>query len=298
MRVFLEISHTSCDSEIMKSGFDFDVLCPSWDAKCRPKPQNARVVSGPDGEYDCAIVCSRVGFDLFKARETPIIWKSFVDFGKWPRPPRVVYDRISAWTTLCRESASRFSMGGDPNACVIEPGIDTNLFSGYIGSSNSVITTGHLIPNRTEKGPDVLRRVARDVKISCIGTGNDALTESGIQVIPHAPSPEALVDTLKFQRAYFNPCGVVCCAALEAMSIGMPVVTMRPGNLSDFMVSRKNCFIADTEAEAVGRLEFLLENRDVAQKVGYNARASIVKRMSSRRCASRWKRLVESVSRR
>lgn len=293
MRVFLELTHTSCDVAIMNSGFDFDVFhTGEWDSRGRPQPKNSRLVRALSGVYDAAIVGTDRGLSLIPAG-TPVIWKCFLDFGQWPRPEEKILNRLSAWTAICTEAVSGWGMAGHNKAHVMEHGIDTRMLNGYSGGIARAMTVGNLVPRRPEKGPVVLQETAKQVPIDIFGVGNEKL--SGVSLFDHAVNFEALAELYRSYRVYFNPAGGVCCALLEAMSTGMPVVTMRPGNFCDLMHHRDNCFIADSPDEAADFIKLCLSDKELSTSIGLRARASVVQRFDIDGCGRNWKRLIEQV---
>lgn len=293
MRVFIELTHTSCDVAIMNCGLDFDVFYTGdWDSRGRPQPKNARLVRAPDGNYDAAIVGTDRGLSMIPM-STPVIWKCFLDFGQWPRPELKVLHRLSAWTAVCAEAVSGWGMAGHPKSHVMEHGIDMRALGGYSGEVARAMTVGNLVPQRPEKGPLILQETAKKVAIDIFGVGNEKL--SGVKLFDHAASFEELARVYRSYRVYFNPAGGVCCAMLEAMATGMPVVTMRPGNFCDLMHHRDNCFIADSTDEAADFINLCIENKELATAIGLRARASVEQRFDIDACGRNWKKLIETV---
>ena len=293
MKVFYELTHTACDCAIMRNHHSYDVMYPTWDESGRPKPKNVRLVGAPEGQYDLAVVGFERGFGLMRNLHVPIIWKSMVDFGSWPPPRPDIMDRVSAWVALCEEGIVRYGLTGHPKASYIVPGIDSDVFGGYVGGEARVLSIGNLLPARPEKGPDLLARVAAKAPVDTVGIQNEGLPN--VRVLPVASSLENLASIYRKYRVYFNPCGVVCCALLEAMATGMAVVTMRPHNFIPMMEHRENCFIADTEEEAVGHIELLLKNGGIARDVGKRARETVQYQFHPALVGDRWGRLMERV---
>jgi len=290
MRVFYELTHTACDREIMRCGHEFDVLHPTWDESGRPKPSNVRLVKGPEARYDIAIVGFERGLRMCPPG-VPMIWKSMVDFGNWPAPSDGIMSRLAAWVALCQEGVDRFGLRNHKKALYIEPGIDSDVFFGWEGRIERVLTVGNLLAVRQEKGPQCLSQVAAKIPLSSVGVKNEGIPN--VTPLPPAKSMEDLAAIYRSFRAYFNPCGVVCCALLEAMATGLPVVTMKPGNFISLMKHRENCLIAESIEEAVGFLQLLFKDPEVGKALGKNARESVKARFHPSRIADRWGKLME-----
>lgn len=290
MRVFYELTHTSCDREIMRSGYEFDALHPTWDEVDRPKPKNVRLVDGPSGRYDAAVVGTERGLSLVPAG-VPVIWKCLTDYGQWPKPSHLL-PRFAAWVAPCKETVLRWNMEGDPKAVVIEHGIDVDIFKGYRGEQDRVLSVGNKIPVRPEKGPEALREMNLAIPVELYGFGNEGFPgATGI----YAPMLD-LAEKYRAYRVYFNPCSVVVCAVLEAMATGMPVITMGAGNFTDMMRDGVNCFIAESVNDARTRVEECLSNPGLASEVGARGRESVRYRFHPAIAAHRWGRLIENVA--
>lgn len=290
MRIFYELTHTMCDREIMRSpDVRWDVYHPGgWPDGDRPAPEGARLVDAPDGTYDAAVL----GTERFigKLGATPIAFVCRTDFGRWRRPAALI-EKVAAWVAPCKETVERWGMDGDPKAVVIEHGIDVEVFHGYQGTSKDVITVGNKIPERPEKGPDILREVSKRVPVKLYGFGNEGF--------PHAQPYLGLTKLAECYRSsavYFNPSHVTVCAVIEAMATGMPVVTLPVGNYMEMMKDRENCFIVRTVEAAVSRINLLLGNHRLGKDVGARARASVEHRFHPAICAWRWRNLLKKIS--
>lgn len=291
MRVFYELTHTMCDREIMRSpDVRWDIYHPGgWPDGDRPIPEGGRIVDAPEGEYDAAVL----GTDRFvgKLGATKIAFVCRTDFGKWKRPARLI-DQVDAWVAPCQETVERWGMSGDPKAVVIEHGIDVEVFCGYQGTSKNVITVGNKIPERPEKGPDVLREVSKRVPVKLYGFGNEGFPHS----YPYLGLTK-LAEVYRSSSVYFNPSRVTVCAVLEAMATGMPVVTMAPvGNYVEMMRDRDNCFVVHSVEAAVSRIELLLRNQGLRMDFGARARATVEHRFHPAICAWRWRALLRKIS--
>jgi glycosyltransferase involved in cell wall biosynthesis len=287
MKIYYELTHTGCDREIMRSGFDFDVLHPEWNEEDRPQPKNSRLIQAAEGPYDVSVVGTPHGLRL-APKGVPLIWKSFTDFGKWPKPN---LEKIAAWVAPCAETVARWDLEGDPKAVVIEHGIDMDVFKGYSGKKKRVMTVANKIGERPEKGPDVLNAVNKLVDVDLYGFGNkDFVGNKGFRGF------RLIADMYRAYRVYFNPSTVTVCAVLEAMATGMPVVTYPPGNFVSMMKDRENCFIVSTPQEAANAIELCLRNKGLSRDIGQKGRESVMHRFHPGICAHRWRKLIENVA--
>jgi hypothetical protein len=292
MRVFYELTHTSCDVEIMKSGFDFVVYHAAadgsthWDESGRPKPKNAFM--SPTIVKDCDVAVVGTENLLRKLPEgTPFIWKCLSDFGKH-KFPKVALDRVKYFVFPCNETVARWGMEYDPRSQVIEHGIDANVFKDYRGETKRALTVVNLLHKRPERGPEVQYEVENHIPLDTMGFANNDVAND----IGHSASMEHLAGTYRQYRLYFNPCTVVVCAVLEAMATGMPVVTMKPGNFKDLMKDGENCLIADSPQKAVYLIKKLFKDDHLCRRLGANARHSVYDRFNPAKTSEQWKDLI------
>lgn len=293
MRVFYELTHTPCDREVMRSpDISWDIYHPGgWDHGDRPFPENARLVSRPEGKYDAAVAGTEKFLDLVP-EGVPIAFSCRIDFGSWPKNTRLL-SRVSAWVAINQETVVYWKMLDEPKATVIEQGIDSEVFKGYTGDVQEVITAGNLLPSRPEKAPEKIIEVSKRIPVYVYGYKNDGLPNTR-GFLPM----QRLAEAYRRSAVYFNPSGITCCSVLEAMATGMPVVTMGPvKSFIDLMRHNENCIIASDVDDAVWWIDFLLRNRSERMRIGAAARKSVEHRFHPAICAWKWKALLRRISR-
>lgn len=290
LRVLFELSHTGVDREIIRgTGFDVDAI-GGWGNYDRPKPQNMRLVSEPEGPYDVAVVESRRVADMLPPG-LPFVLKCHNDVGGLLQQD--LFERAAAWVTLCRETIVRWGVN-HPKAHFIEHGIDTSVFKSYRGGAGVILSVGNAMPVRPEKGPHVLAEVAQHVNVSLLGDLNDDM--EGVSLQPYCRTMDELADKYASCEAYLNPSDIVGSATLEAMATGCPIVTMTPTTFTDLLQHGRNCLIAHTVPHAIGSIQHVLQNRELALRLGAQARADVVERLQVARCGGRWGKLLLDVS--
>lgn len=290
MRILFELTHTSVDYEIFRSGHEYATVYHYWDESERPKPPNLTLVSNGDGQYDILVVGTEHGLRTLDRPGRAIIWKCLTDFGQH-RLPEIVLQKASAIVFPCKETVWRWGLRNDPRSLVIEHAVDPEVFRGHLGDGPDVLSVGNMIPSRPEKGPDVLRTVNDAIPVHLLGFGNEEYPRA----IGHSTGQKHLADLYRQYKVYFNPCHVTVCAVLEAMATGMPVVTMRPHNFTDLMVDGRNCLVADTPQEAVAQIKKLLGATELRRQIGDAARDSVKDRLNPSVAHHKWGALYESL---
>lgn len=286
MNIFYEAMHTGHDREVLLTpGCDFTVVA-NWPHHERPLPP-CRIAKEPEeaGPYDLAVL----GTDRFLRMKCPKLYRYHINFGHEPFP-RHILEQIDFAVFTNWESAERCGMGDDPRSKVIEHAIDCDLFSGWHGEGpGEVLFVGNNIPRRKEKGPDILWAVDAEIQVDLYGYANEGYRHS----IGAASHVEELVEVLRRYKIYFNSSCEAGVSTLEAMAVGMPVVTMEPGNFKSFMQDGKNCLVARTVLEAAKRIRELLETPSLRAQLGGSGRCAVLGRFEAEGRRKEWKYLFD-----
>jgi glycosyltransferase involved in cell wall biosynthesis len=174
---------------------------------------------------------------------------------------------------------------------VIEMGVDESPFLPHIGDTRKVITVGHSIGKRWDKGHCQYVTTHFFIpSLALIGPGNEGMP-GAMGTVQH----KELMEIYSHSRIYFNPGPIIGLSVAEAMMAGLPVVTFRPINLKDLVVDGINGFVTDTVDGAVMRINKLLADQDLAFRMGCAAKASARRVFSSNRFIDRWNMLFMRV---
>jgi glycosyltransferase involved in cell wall biosynthesis len=84
-------------------------------------------------------------------------------------------------------------------------------------------------------------------------------------------------------------------AVIEAMTIGMPVVALATTELPTVIENGVNGFISCNISELVKRMDDLIEDRDLARRIGENARRTAHQRFNLERFARDWNHAFANV---
>lgn len=293
MKILTHNIHSGYDFELAKTGHEFfsDSGSKPWDPAVRPAPANWHFIDSLEMmEFDCILISHDWAmFEKFKAVKAPMIFNIIADCSEGIFPPEIE-ERCKSVAFLAREVAERWTMKDPAKKVVIEMGVDESPFLGHLGDTRGVLTVGHRIGQRWDKGHCPYVTVHCFIPLTLVGPGNEGLP-GAIGTVPH----EKLMDLYSHSRVYFNPGPIIGISVAEAMMAGLPVVAFRPINLKDLIVDGINGYIVDTVDGAVMRINKLLDDPELAMRMGKAARKSAQEVFSTKRFVDRWNGLFTSV---
>jgi hypothetical protein len=293
LKILYQVCHTSADREIIRTGHDFYVWAKKgtqagWDKQMRPQPENI-TFEIPAIKFDLMVTASLEMIREHGGSDIPVIFRSIMDFGT-PRVPKEAVDASDVVLFAFKESAIRHAMDTHPKARVIEPGMDTEFFSGWRGDGKPVLSVAHAA-SRPFKGGYMLAQIHGKVPVSLCGVWN----EKHPSFDGWAKNWDELLERYRSARVYFNPCSSFTLSAMEAMAVGMPLVTMPTSNFLDVLQDGANCLIAWNQDHAIEQIDRLLKDRKLSERIGAAARATIQHRTAAPLCQDRWNRLFQEV---
>lgn len=173
---------------------------------------------------------------------------------------------------------------------VVRPGINLEDYGGYTGEDAVALSVGNLFVERDHMlGFRYIQEILQDVPGTLVGENPN---------VPEAQKAESW-DTLK---AYFRKCRVYVNATveefedgynlgmLEAMATGMPVVCTV--NITSPIVEGENGYISNDTQYLRERVLALLEDADLAKKMGDRARETVSDVFSVGAFVENWQEIV------
>jgi glycosyltransferase involved in cell wall biosynthesis len=166
-------------------------------------------------------------------------------------------------------------------------GIDRLIRALPTGAALRVAGSGGHDPRPPERDyPDLLRRLAQDRDVTFLGPVPDPALpglyrRATVLVLPS-------VDRTCYGRQV-PVSELLGLTALEAMASGTPVIASRIGGLAEVVVDGQTGFLVEPGDVAAlqDRLALVLSDRDLAARLGANARDLVVQRFTWRACAER-----------
>lgn len=174
---------------------------------------------------------------------------------------------------------------------IIYHGIPTSKVK-WTGEIPKAISAVYNLPERTECGPDIYQEVASQVPITLYGFNSERFGGFG------QLSNDKLQMEFAKHRVYFNStrASSVPMAMLEAMSIGMPIVSTATTELPDIIKDGANGFISSDTNVLAEKLKLLINDIGLAKKLGQKAQKTIKDNFSIKRFIKEWNNLFKLIS--
>jgi glycosyltransferase involved in cell wall biosynthesis len=150
----------------------------------------------------------------------------------------------------------------------------------------------NFLKDRPHCGYEIWEKVSK--KVPNILIGDDSKKLGGIGPIRH----DLLIKKLTNYRVYFNPTtdSSVPMSMLEAMSIGMPVVTLATTDLPNIIKNEKNGFISNDINFLVEKIKLLIKDKRLTQELGTKARETIENKFSMKRFINEWNDVLKEAT--
>ena len=156
----------------------------------------------------------------------------------------------------------------------------------YSGDINKgIVVINHLHQRGRKLGADIFKEVSKHVPLDLIGMGTHEFGGLGEVLHPHLPT-----FTSKY-RFFFNPIrytsmGLAVC---EAMACGIPVVALATTENASVFQNEYNGFMHTDVDYLIEKMLMLLQDKDVAARVGARGKALAEERFSLERFTREWK---------
>ncbi len=157
----------------------------------------------------------------------------------------------------------------------------------WSGEIAKAISAVYNLPERIECGPDLYQKISQKVPTTLYGFNSEKFGGLG------SMSNDKLKVEFAKHRAYFNSTSAssVPMAILEAMSVGTPPVTTATTELPNIIKDGVNGFISGDPDILAEKLMLLIDNRNLAEKMGQQAQKTIKKEFSMKRFIKQWNNL-------
>jgi glycosyltransferase involved in cell wall biosynthesis len=300
--------------ELAKTGHDFHLLLvdrppwgKDWDVKSRPIPLNVKVIGEAElfpsldmNQYDLLLAESYDDFELIDGVPKPKILLAH-SVAALPSPDGL--SRAEALRRLYLEQrltdlpviyvshyvAHNWGLPGR----VILHSVDVGDYHLHKGEKEAALTVAHFFKERdVELGYSLHQKVVRDdIPYKIVGH-NPTLPDSG-----PAGSWDELKSFYQDHRVYLNTTlSGNSLAMLEAMAAGMPVITTpRPTRAAQDrpVIDGYNGFVSNDSEYLREKVKFLLDNPEVARKMGERAREAVRERHRPERFIREWQEVFE-----
>ncbi len=302
-------THEGYQTMLSKTGHNFYMIgdvVKNWDYHTRKLPDNHYIIKPHEGSYRFDL-----SFDLVLSQERstqlPLL-RQLADQMKiplvhlehteprpeWTHKQRQRLDSVRADVYVYITEYNRKSWN-DESASVIYHGIDTDLFQPV-----EVKTIGELYPHGISVvnlfpqrdvfcGWTLWQQIASVVPVKLYGY-NPGLSES-------INDPKLLNEKLNYHKFFLNTSQLspIPLSLLEAAAAGRPIVTTKKQDIPKVFTHDENCLMSNDTEELIAFCKELLTNKDMANKLGSNARNLILQKYSMDAFVANWNNLFNEV---
>ena len=298
-------THERYETSLAKTGHNFYSYraegIKDWNTTHAPIPDNYHLLDKDLGEnqiplhLDFDLVLSQNKFGQFQLAY-PMAQKLHLPLVSLEHTLPVPYwsDEVKEQTRNMRGDVNVFisnysiaDWGWDSKSdtTVITHGVDSELFQpdDSLGRENQVLSVVNDWINRDWCcGFGIWQNVIQNLPFHVVGD------TPGLSEV--ASSTEELVKTYQSNRIFLNTSTIspVPTALLEAMSCGCAVVTTATCMIPEIIEHGVNGFISNDEEELKQHLVELLNDEDLAKRLGKEARKTIVENFSQEKFALKW----------
>lgn len=302
-----------------KTGLPFTIglyrqshLTRAWHEHYRPVPPNMTIVDEPvwredlsAGRFDVVIAHNETNaLDLLAHRRTPMMLvchnrKTFLKTTMTddPETGAEAYERLLArlreqflFVFISQTKKDDYGIDG----IVIRPGIDIDEYGGYSGKTAEILRVGNMMRSRNLMfDVDLQEEVCRGLPNRV--TGIDPL-------MPRAREAQSFYDLLDQYRSLRCLLHVTReeyedgynLSTLEAMATGMPVVALV--NATCPLTDGVDGFVAADPAGLRERVSRLLEDIELARKIGRKGRDTVAEMFPIKTFADKWREAIEKTA--
>lgn len=292
-------THERYQTQLAKTGHNFYSFryngCKIWNETYSKLPENYYVL--PENimykSIDFDFILSQSKFGQFQVAKKiqqdfklPIIsLEHTLPINSWPDTQLEAFRNMSGDINVFISKYSKDIWDIDNNADIINHSIDTELFK----------------PNQSvEKNPIILS-VVNDFKnrdYCCNYSGWERITNKlPTKLVGDSPglskaavSVEELVKEYQSAQVFLNTSTIspVPTSLLEAMACGCPVVSTATCMIPEIIVNGLNGFISNDEEELSEYLKMLLDSESLRERLGAEARKTIVDKFSENEFITKW----------
>jgi len=297
-------THERYETQLAKTGHNFYSFhmakFKKWNDKQLPVPPNYYILPEEN-------VCEYINYDMILVQSKFWQFQVAQQINQHLNLPIVCLEHtLPTPQTLSRENiVSMQNMVGDinvfiseysldawavnHNATVIHHGIDTEMFKPLaVEKSDYILTVANDFVNRDYcLNYSGWKRVTNGLPTRLVGD-TKGLSSS-------ASSTEELVDEYNQCVVYFNSSTLspIPTSLLEAMSCGCAVISTATCMIPDIIVNGENGYISNDEEELKSYLKLVIENTELRNKLGTNARKTILDKFSESSFVEKWNKLFD-----
>jgi len=296
-------THERYETQLAKTGHNFYALnikdAKKWNEGQTPIPINYHML--PENKiceflnYDFILVQSRywqyeIASNINRSLQLPMIVLDHT------LPPELSENQLEVLRSMygnVNVFISEFSQNSwniNANSLVIHHGIDSNLFSPKNIKKNKYVLTvaNDFIKRNYCLHYDLWCELTDGLDSRVVGE-TEGLSKS-------ASSIDELVEEYNKCQVYFNTSTTpIPMSLLEAMSCGCAVVTVNASMMPEIIKNGVNGFITNDKDELKKYLVEILNNDDLRETLGNNARKTILEKFSEQAFIDKWNSVFDNI---
>lgn len=274
----------------------------TWDYHTKPIPKNHYLLHGKfpnffprDIEFDLVLSQDKFGgfqrlSELAKRLNIPHL---HIDHAlpiiSWNSEALKRHQDMRANKHLFVAEEGKRAWGGHPEDKVIYYGFDTNIFKGWHGSGkHGLSVVNHFASRDIFCGWTIWQDVAKEIPMQLVGE-NPGISES-------AKSTEHLAEMYANARFYLNTSqhSTFPMTVAEAMITGCPVISTAKKEIPNIIQHEVTGFLADTPKEMIAYAKLLLNDIELAKRIGENGQRAAIAKFSLERFLNEWNEAIVS----
>jgi glycosyltransferase involved in cell wall biosynthesis len=296
-------THERYETQLSKTGHNFYALnikdAKSWNESQTPIPENYYIL--PENQ-----VCEYINYDFILVQSRYWQYEIVSKINRNLQLPVIVLDHTLPPEISENQLKSLRSMAGNVNvfisefsqrswnidgdSLVIHHGIDSDLFKPMgIAKEKHVLTVANdFIKRNYCLHYDLWCELTGDLPNKIVGE-TEGLSKS-------ASSLSELVEEYNKCQVYFNTSTTpIPMSLLEAMACGCAVVTVNASMMPEIIENGVNGFISNDKDELKKYLVQLLNDDDLREAMGNNARKTILEKFSEQAFLNKWNSVFDNI---
>lgn len=308
LNILVSPTHESYETGLCKTNHNFYSFCyqgfKTWNKKFRPVPDNYTILNGndfnqipPDLDIDVVISSNKFGqyqvlSQVARILNVPLINIEHTASHFGPNMLRKIHSMKADLNVFISDwSVKNWRHPESEKFVVIHHGIDSDTFlDKKLNRENKILTIANDYINRDYcLNYSQLLRVTNGLPLSIYGD-TKGLSEP-------AKSVDHLVELYNSHRIFINTANLspIPSVMLEAASCGCAIASIRACAVEEYFTHGHDCLLADNDEQFIANLNVLMKNKDIAERLGNNARMTMMNKFGIDKFVKNWNSAIFSV---